>query len=93
MLTWILISVAVAAVVFALGMVQRKRSGDGTPPRWANPLAAIGLTVSTVGGILFDGLESIYLWAGGLGLFFIGFFLERIGEIQKEIKRTKDIDY
>jgi len=92
MLTWILISVAVAVAVFALGMVQRKRSGDRAP-RWANPLAAIGLTLSTVGGILFDGIESIYLWAGGLGLFFIGFFLERIGEIRKEIKRTKDIDY
>lgn len=61
--------------------------------KWAAPAAALGLVVMSVGSILFEGMESIYMWASGLGLFFVGFFVERISDIKKDLNRTRDIEY
>jgi amino acid transporter len=89
-----LIVLVVALAIFAYGATQKRRTGEKMGKRkWAAPAAALGLVVMSVGSIVFEGMESIYIWMIGLGLFFIGFFVERIGDIKKEMNRTRDIEY
>jgi hypothetical protein len=94
MLSFGLIVFVVAIVIFAYGTTQKRRTGEKMGrKKWAAPAAALGLVVMSVGSIVFEGMESIYIWAIGLGLFFVGFFVERIGDIKKELDRTQDIEH
>ena len=92
-MSFALVALVVAAAIFAYGLTQRKRTGGKAGKKWATSAAALGLVVMSVGSILFEGMESIYIWAAGLGLFFVGFFVERIDDIQKEMKKTQDIEH
>ncbi len=88
---WIIAFVAALAAI-VLGQMQARRPG-GLDRKWAGVMAAFGLVVMTVGSVLFEGMESLYVWIVGMALFFIGFFVERIGEVRREMRRTEGIDF
>ena len=94
MMSFGLLVFVVAIAIFAYGVTQKRRTGEKMgKKKWAAPAAALGLVVMSVGSIVFEGMESIYIWATGLALFFAGFFVERIGDIKKDMNRTQDIEY
>ena len=66
---WVIAFVAAVAAI-VLGQMQARRTG-GLDRKWAGVMAAFGLVVMTVGSVLFEGMESLYIWIVGMALFFI----------------------
>jgi hypothetical protein len=91
MIAFGIIALLSAIAVLVVGQIQARRSG-GKGRRWAGPMAALGLVVMTVGSVLFEGMESLYVWIAGISLFFVGFFVERIADVKREMRRTEGID-